>query len=161
MTLTANNPLGHILVPSDGSAGSLHAAAYAGALARLGNSKVTVLVVHDLDVYALHAEGLVAWPGSAGLSTLSHADIEAQVTERVSQPIFKKTLDALDQLAHPVVCDEIWGHVAETICSYAERNAVDMVVMGSRGRSAFASVMLGSTSAQVLHHAPCPVTVVR
>ena len=161
MTSSTNHPLGHILVPTDGSEGSLHAAAHAGALARLGGSKVTVLVVHDLDVYALHAEGLVAWPGSAGMSTLSHADIEAQVTERVSQPIFDKTLEALGELAHPAVCDEIWGHVAETICTYADRNNVDLVVMGSRGRSAFAAVMLGSTSAQVLHHAPCPVTVVR
>lgn len=151
----------HILVPTDGSPGAVHAAAFAGKLARMTGARVTLLVVHDLDVYALHAEGLVAWPGSGGLSTLSHAEIQAEVTERISQPIFERTLDALGTLDEPAVCDEVWGHVAETVCQYAKTREADLVVIGSRGRSAFSALMLGSVSTQVLHHAPCPVTVVR
>lgn len=151
----------HILVPSDGSPCAIRAATFAGGLARLTSAHVTLLVVHDLDVYALHTEGLVAWPGAGGLSSLSHADVEADVTERISQPIFARTLDALGQLPEPAICDEVWGHVAETICQVAKSREADLVVIGSRGRSAFSALMLGSVSTQVLHHAPCPVTVVR
>jgi nucleotide-binding universal stress UspA family protein len=53
------------------------------------------------------------------------------------------------------------GHPAGQIVLAAERNGIDLVVMGTRGRSAFARWMLGSVSERVLRYAPCPVLVVR
>lgn len=53
------------------------------------------------------------------------------------------------------------GHPAEHIVAMAEREHVDLIVMGRRGRTQVARWMLGSVSQKVLAYAHCPVTVVK
>jgi nucleotide-binding universal stress UspA family protein len=51
------------------------------------------------------------------------------------------------------------GHVAQRLIDHAE--TARLLVVGSRGRGGFTGLLLGSTSQALLHHAPCPVLVVR
>jgi len=51
------------------------------------------------------------------------------------------------------------GHPAEELRRIAD--GAQLLVVGSRGRSMTRSVLLGSTSHGVLHHAPCPVAVLK
>jgi len=53
------------------------------------------------------------------------------------------------------------GDAADEICAAAEETAADMVVLGAHGWGAVRRILFGSVSAAVLHHAPCPVLVVR
>jgi nucleotide-binding universal stress UspA family protein len=55
----------------------------------------------------------------------------------------------------PIVAGGEAGHALVRIAAGA-----DLVIVGSRGRGAVASALLGSVSRYVLHHAPCPVIVV-
>ena len=53
------------------------------------------------------------------------------------------------------------GTPAEVICNRAKALAVDLIVMGSRGRGRMESAFLGSVSEDVIHNSPVPVTIVR
>jgi len=46
------------------------------------------------------------------------------------------------------------------ICRTAEEEKVDLIVMGSHGRTGLAHVLLGSVAERVVRHAPCPVLVI-
>lgn len=53
------------------------------------------------------------------------------------------------------------GHIGETLVKYANDGGVDLIVMGSHGRSAVGRLLLGSVSNYVVKHAKCPVLIVR
>ena len=53
------------------------------------------------------------------------------------------------------------GHPAEQIIYDADRHNVELIVVGDRGRSKFARLLLGSVSKQVVQYAGHPVLVVR
>ncbi|WP_173917905.1 universal stress protein [Halobacillus sp. Marseille-Q1614] len=53
------------------------------------------------------------------------------------------------------------GEPAETIISYANERAYDCVVVGSRGRNKFQTLMLGSVSHKLMKYIKAPVMVVK
>lgn len=59
-------------------------------------------------------------------------------------------------VVHSVLCE---GTPAEVLLREGED--ADMIVVGSRGRGGLRSLLLGSVSRDVLHHARCPVAVIR
>jgi len=53
------------------------------------------------------------------------------------------------------------GDHAHEIIEVAKRKDCELIIMGSRGMSPIKELMLGSVSLKVMHHASCPVMVVR
>ncbi|MDR9403402.1 MAG: universal stress protein [Halothece sp. Uz-M2-17] len=53
------------------------------------------------------------------------------------------------------------GEPGKLICELAQRYAVDLIVIGRRGRRGLSEILLGSVSNYVVHHAPCHVLVVQ
>jgi nucleotide-binding universal stress UspA family protein len=73
---------------------------------------------------------------------------------------FKKILEKARSLDVEVKTDMAVGHPAEQIIHRAETDGVDLIILGRRGRSRIARMMLGSVSERALRYAHCPVMVV-
>ncbi len=136
-----------ILVPVDGSTGAAHAAKLAGQLAGAQGAEVVLLHVYDLHSAA-----------TMGLVALSSDQLES-VKSEVARSSFEGAKKQLG-LA-PRECKVALGDPAQHIVEVARSIRADMIVMGSRGRSQVQELLLGSVSNKVVHHAPCPVTIVR
>jgi len=53
------------------------------------------------------------------------------------------------------------GDPAQVIIDLAKTKRHDLIIMGTRGRNAFQELLIGSVSQKVMHHAICPVMVIR
>jgi universal stress protein A len=62
-----------------------------------------------------------------------------------------------------VACEHqlVMGEAATEIVRVARKENVDMIVMGTHGRSGLSRLILGSVAESVMRHAPCPVLTYR
>ena len=95
----------------------------------------------------------------AGSPTLSaEADLRAQeLADKEAEQVVERAAEALHADDRRVE----HGDVGPTICKLAEAEGVDLVVLGTHDRSRWSRLWFGSVSDHVVHHAPCPVLVVR
>jgi nucleotide-binding universal stress UspA family protein len=134
-----------ILVAFDGSPDADIALSQAIDLAESEHARITV-------VTATAALPAVAYYGSAVGMALQDAESEAeQVLARASERVPDEMLAAAVLVDQPV---------SQAIIAKISEGDHDLVVMGSRGRGAVRSALLGSVSTSVLHHSPVPVLIV-
>jgi nucleotide-binding universal stress UspA family protein len=67
---------------------------------------------------------------------------------------------SLAQSGLPVETAVLGGSAATAIVRYARANAIDLIVIGTHGRTGMSRVLLGSVAEAVLRLAPCPVLAV-
>ena len=82
-----------------------------------------------------------------------------EVARKAIQEIVEQAGNEIGETAPQVTVNVVTGDPAEELIK-ASRDA-DIVVVGSRGSGGFASLLMGSVSSKVTHHAGCPVVVVR
>ncbi|MEV0350207.1 universal stress protein [Nonomuraea sp. NPDC050680] len=137
---------GRIVVGYDGSAHSEAAMQYAIDQARARHARLHVLYAWQLPIFS---------PYAAAYDSLLENAFQQEVRtagERVT-PWREKYPDV--EITDAQLCE----HPAGALINAA--TTADLVVVGSRGLGGFASAVLGSVSRAVLHHATCPVAVVR
>jgi nucleotide-binding universal stress UspA family protein len=132
--------LGTIVCGYDGSPSSERAVAWAGKLARCCGSEVIVVAVYD-------------WNPMVGEAT-NREMIEQMRTE------VESVLPGLEELG--VRCRAVveTGDSRSVLLSLAYLHQAEVVVVGSRGRSQLAEIMLGSVAHYLTHHSQIPVVVV-
>lgn len=140
-----------ILVATDGSRPALRAVRYAAKLVGQllsASSSITLVSVHD-DVGLRHAKAFV---GSDAV-----ADYLRELSERELKPARKLLASA--GVKHDM--EVRIGHVAQEIVDCAKSGRFDLIVLGAKGRSAFADLLLGSVAQRVLATAETPVLLVK
>jgi nucleotide-binding universal stress UspA family protein len=145
-----------ILLSYDGSESAKHAVVTAHEL--LGNAPATVLHVWDPPISYLPADpftGMATWnPGQL-------AELELVILER-SNSILEEgvTLARRTGFAAEGRLERTTGAPWRAIVDVAEELDAQLIVVGARGLSTVESVLLGSVSNAVVHHAKRPVLVV-
>jgi universal stress protein A len=161
----------HLLVPTDFSAPANHALGYALEEATLHRAKVTLLHVlaphADTDVY--YVTGSPEPPHQGSVDPTGGGRMSAGL---LSEPTVVRTDPseaALTQLQDliPEAGRSTWdvvlavGHPADAVVRVAQERGVDLIVMGTHGRTGLQHVLLGSVAEKVVRLAPCPVLTVR
>lgn len=139
-----------ILLPIDGSKSSLNAAKYISKMAKnsLSPVSVTLISVHD-DIGLGHVKQFV--------SKSVVDDYLREVSEKELKGA-QKILDAA-RIKHNMVIKR--GHISEEIIALANKDKVDMIVMGAKGRSNFVDVLMGSVAQRVSSSAKQPVLLIK
>lgn len=156
-----NTKLEKILVPVDGSEAALRAARFANYLASVTGATLTLMHVQDNSALELLRVGNTYARADAGVASLSDEQFQDIARRFVADPYFEAAKTAIDYDELDVEIEHCFGKPSSEICAFAERERVDLIVMGSRGRSELKDLLLGSVSSQVVDHASCPVTIVR
>jgi nucleotide-binding universal stress UspA family protein len=139
-----------ILLALDGSAGAETACELVGNLSWPVPSRIDALrvIAPFFDVFAM--------PSVEFDATVEDALGAAAVREELVAATHDLVAPTLAVETHVIV-----GRVASVIVETAERLRSDIIVMGSRGHGPIVSMILGSVSAEVADHAPCPVLIAR
>jgi nucleotide-binding universal stress UspA family protein len=148
--------MARIVVGVDGSPGAAKALRWALAEARL--REASLLVVHAWMVPLIDA---LPEPWMIGSPPVGPSDEE--VYAHLAAAAKSMLDDSLDQARSQEPRLEVEGEIVEARAAaalIAAAGDADLLVVGSRGRGGFAGLLLGSVSAQCVHHAPCPVVVV-
>jgi nucleotide-binding universal stress UspA family protein len=130
-----------IVVGTDGSEGARAALSWAVREAARREAALEVVTVVDLQpIDDIHYD---------------HEQVLAGAVRRAEEDLAR--IDT-SPVAVGVTTSSAIGSPAMVLCDRAR--GADLLVVGSRGRGGFASLLLGSVSQQVAHHAPCPVAIV-
>lgn len=143
-----------ILVPTDFSACSDDALAYASRLAQHEDARVVLLHVVELaaglePTTRIYPEGL-SEPVTVGAFASEGA--QASLTEQLAR-VVRREVTIEKRIA--------FGRPIDTVCELAEELGADLVVLGTHGRTGLKHLFLGSVAERIVRTCSVPVLTVR
>jgi universal stress protein A len=139
-----------ILCPIDFSAGSNEALVAAAELAR--NSTAPLVI--------LHVSETSAWQAIMGFQLVP--EVIQQATNSEAKELARWEAHAKElgvkQVSTRLLAGAPWDQI---VTAARDDGAIDLIVMGTHGRTGLQHVLLGSVAEKTVRHAPCPVLVVR
>jgi nucleotide-binding universal stress UspA family protein len=148
-----------IMVAIDGSKESMHAANSAIGVAKRYNATLVVLTVlpqelrYDYEIDRVDPE--IPMTPVRGVVELSRMEIE----DKWFKVIKKNALVSNVKIETEVIMEG--KSVVSDIIEYSEKQGIDLIVIGTKGKTGLRRLLLGSVSQGVLAYANCPVLLVR
>jgi nucleotide-binding universal stress UspA family protein len=133
-----------IVWATDGSSAADRALPFVKSLATAGEASVTIV----------HCDEFLLARGGGQPLRANEVDVKSKIEEQAADlgsEGIKVTLEIASAAA---------GGAAHQIAEAASKNDADLIVVGTRGHTALAGLLLGSVTQRLLHIAPCPVLAV-
>lgn len=150
MNTSERSKLNKILVAVDGSENAARAAEVAAAIASNANAELTILYVIDIPVVP------------TGETYIPFDKIEDKAREEAGKfiPKLESVAKEIGVKTRIEIVDS-FGSVVRAITDYADREKIDLLVVGTRGLGGFKRLVLGSVASGLVQYAHCSVLVVR
>jgi nucleotide-binding universal stress UspA family protein len=157
-----------ILVAIDGSETSMRAAEYAVNLSKIQNQQEKHEEKTAIELVGLAVIDLTKLPDSF-LATTSgyYGAMELEEKRKEAQHWLDKVRTLAEEQDYDigtfksVIIEDISSRVGHAIVNYAESKSIDLIVIGTRGRTGLKKMLLGSVASDVVTYAHCPVLVIR
>ena len=137
-----------ILIPTDGSDSSIHAAEYGISIAKMHEAQI--IVVNVMDTFVIDRFSKIT---------------ERKVVEQELNDDGRRHINYVLGLAEKSSVKATWliekGRPFEHIVRLANSLDVDLIVMGTYGRRGVEKMAIGSVSERVIEYSKCPVIVVK
>ncbi|KPN30622.1 universal stress protein [Halolamina pelagica] len=135
-----------ILVPTDGSPAATTAIEHAVSLAETYDATIHALYVVDASAFS---------------SIESGSELVIDALEEEGQRAVEEVVDAAETAGVEVETHVVSGTAYRRILDYVDSEGVDLVVMGTHGRSGVERFLLGSVTERVVRTADVPVLTIR
>lgn len=140
--------INRILLPTDFSDTSRQATAYALELSRRLDAQLHLLHVVPSPVTAMPSPGA---PLPSSVSAEMYQTAETQLKAWMSD----------EDVEGSVSREVLQGAPADEIVRYGQKENVDLIVLGTHGRSGLEHALIGSVAEKVVRNASCPVLTVK
>ena len=154
-----------ILVAIDGSEISMKAAVYAIDIANRKGKEAENVQLIGLTVIELTNLSYSFFATASGYYEAEKLEVKRKEAQQSLDKVEKLAVNNTNnnnkiQFKSEIIEDPI-SRIGSAIVDYAERENIDLIVIGSRGRSGLKKMLLGSVASDVVTYAHCPVLVVK
>lgn len=137
-----------ILVPTDFSKPALNALKYAIGLCKKAGASLQIIHINHV--------------------ALVDASMPAETYQMFVNEIEQAAKENIEKLEHDVLKDSgvnykihtRYGFIGDEVCSFADANNIDLIVMGTTGASGIAELLIGSNAATVIGKSHVPVLII-
>jgi nucleotide-binding universal stress UspA family protein len=149
--LTQFEKFSKILVAIDGSPNSMEAADYGISMAKKDKSELVIINVVHTPLQALTFYGESSFKDFIKKSKSDAEEWFGKIRKNASEKGVQVKTEVIEEIQS----------IPVAIVNYAQNKKVDLIILGTRGRTGFKKLLLGSVAREVVMYSPSPVMIIK